>query len=300
MAALARRFEEVLDRLATQCALLPPGRSAAAMPERPTVRDTATPLVPLRLAGALPPLFCVHPASGNGTVFAHLATAIPGARPVWALHARGQEPGEQPHGSIAEMAEDYIDAIREVQANGPYHLLGWSFGGSVVHEMAVQLEGRGETVALLVILDQQARHAPWPEREGPDIAGVLADMMQEFGEDPARLPQTPDARLLFARDLMAQHGLVPAATPLDWVERTLRQIPMTRRLLSNHEPRISRAPIVLVKALVEPLPAQTEDLGWSGHTMGGVTRLGLAVRHNQMVDPGPSKELSELLAQYLA
>ena len=51
------------------------------------------------------------------------------------------------------MASDYLEQIRRIQPNGPYHLLGWSFGGYVAHSMAAQLEQQGEKVALLALLD---------------------------------------------------------------------------------------------------------------------------------------------------
>ncbi|KAF8943821.1 hypothetical protein BGZ46_006390, partial [Entomortierella lignicola] len=54
------------------------------------------------------------------------------------------------------MVSDYVKQIRHIQPHGPYHLLGWSFGGSVAHAMAVQLEGLGEEVALLGIMDSVA------------------------------------------------------------------------------------------------------------------------------------------------
>ncbi|KAF9938158.1 hypothetical protein BGZ70_006582, partial [Mortierella alpina] len=54
---------------------------------------------------------------------------------------------------MEEMSLDYIEQIRKIQPRGPYHLLGWSFGGKVAHNMAVVLQSQGESVPLLVIMD---------------------------------------------------------------------------------------------------------------------------------------------------
>lgn len=51
------------------------------------------------------------------------------------------------------MADGYVAEIRAVQPHGPYHLLGWSFGGLVAHAVAARLEELGEEVALLALLD---------------------------------------------------------------------------------------------------------------------------------------------------
>ncbi|CAN8007396.1 unnamed protein product, partial [Ixodes pacificus] len=41
----------------------------------------------------------------------------------------------------------------EVQPEGPYHIVGYSFGATVAFEMAVQLQGAGAPVGSLVLLD---------------------------------------------------------------------------------------------------------------------------------------------------
>jgi thioesterase domain-containing protein len=80
------------------------------------------------------------------------------------------------------MAADYVEQIRVVQPQGPYHLLGWSFGGLVAHEMAVRLRAEGQDVASLVVLDAAplAEHHDLPpdpgEAEADELdVGLLSD-----------------------------------------------------------------------------------------------------------------------------
>ncbi len=102
--------------------------------------------------------------------------------------------------SIAELATRHIDAIRAVQPAGPYHLLGWSLGGTVAQEIAVQLHEAGHEVATLAMLDTLL-----PEHRaalvnvggnGPELnlpaelgAAVSADRVQSLGELLIRLEQ---------------------------------------------------------------------------------------------------------------
>ncbi len=59
------------------------------------------------------------------------------------------------HG-IRAIAAKYIEIIKKYQPEGPYILGGWCYGGVVAHEMACQLEERGEKVEHLILLDAHA------------------------------------------------------------------------------------------------------------------------------------------------
>ncbi|CAN8007229.1 unnamed protein product, partial [Ixodes pacificus] len=47
----------------------------------------------------------------------------------------------------------FVQRLVEVQPQGPYHIVGYSFGATVAFEMAVQLQGAGAPVGSLVLLD---------------------------------------------------------------------------------------------------------------------------------------------------
>src|SRR5262245_24403445 len=66
---------------------------------------------------------------------------------------------------------------------GPYHLLGWSFGGLVAHEMAGRLQEAHEDVALLALLDS---YPPVPAEEALLIneQEAIEEMAELIGLDP--------------------------------------------------------------------------------------------------------------------
>ncbi|WP_188310147.1 amino acid adenylation domain-containing protein, partial [Streptomyces sp. CBMA123] len=137
--------------------------AALAAAARPTERGPLPsallePLLAIRPGGGAEPLFCVHGGVGFGLPYAELAAHLDPDRPVYALQSDGiAAPAGQwrkPVG-VRELAAEYLARIRRVQPHGPYHLLGWSFGGLVAHEMAVQLRVAGEPVAFLAALDVQ-------------------------------------------------------------------------------------------------------------------------------------------------
>lgn len=110
-------------------------------------------LVPIQPNGARPPLFCAHPIGGGAFCYQLLADYLGPDQPVYGLQARGLLPGEQPQSSIPEMAAAYLQEVRLVQAEGPYHVLGYSLGGLIAFEMAQQLRAAGAEVALLALVD---------------------------------------------------------------------------------------------------------------------------------------------------
>ena len=64
--------------------------------------------------------------------------------------------------TVAEMAANGVAAIRRTQPRGPYHLVGYSFGGLVAFEIARRLKLAGEDVALLGLIDAPYDQRYWP------------------------------------------------------------------------------------------------------------------------------------------
>jgi acetoacetyl-CoA synthetase len=114
--------------------------------------STSPTLVPMR-EGAGAPLFLVHGLSGSVLECREMVTALQTARPVIGLQAPGLDGEELPPDRIEEIAARYVEQIRTAQPSGPYGLVGYSFGGLVVLEMAQQLRRGGESVDFLCLLD---------------------------------------------------------------------------------------------------------------------------------------------------
>ncbi|HEY2157300.1 MAG TPA: amino acid adenylation domain-containing protein [Isosphaeraceae bacterium] len=127
-----------------------------------------SPLVLLNRGGPGLPFFCVHPVDGTLYRFHEMARRIDD-RPFYGIQAIGLDDDRPTPATVEATAAAYIEAVREVQPEGPYHFAGWSLGGLVAFEMARQLVDAGYEVATVVILDTYA-----PEVSGPDIPPRLA------------------------------------------------------------------------------------------------------------------------------
>ncbi|KAJ5993046.1 hypothetical protein N7451_008770 [Penicillium sp. IBT 35674x] len=125
------------------------------------------PVVPLQPHGSNPPLWLVHPASGNVLIFTALARAFHD-RPVYGFRARGTQPDEPVFTSISEMADTYTASLLRTQPQGPYAIAGYSLGSIIAFEIAKRLEASGAEVRFLASLDGPPDIAPlvghltWP------------------------------------------------------------------------------------------------------------------------------------------
>jgi aspartate racemase len=110
-------------------------------------------LVSIQPHGSKPPLFCIHAAGANVLIYRPMARHLGDDQPVYALQAQGLDGQQPPLRCIEEMATKYVKEIRAFQPDGPYYLLGASFGGLVAYEMAQQLLAQGQKVAFLGLLN---------------------------------------------------------------------------------------------------------------------------------------------------
>ncbi|PBB89684.1 hypothetical protein CK215_26365 [Mesorhizobium sp. WSM3864] len=123
-------------------------------------------LVPIQTGGSHVPVFCPHPFGGHVLLYTPLAKALGAEQPVFGLQARGLNGEAKPHLSIREMAGEYVEAIKSVQACGPYQLVGLSMGGSIAWEMACQLRDAGDEISILGLLDAKAIHKDEDHTDG--------------------------------------------------------------------------------------------------------------------------------------
>ncbi|MGY4101878.1 amino acid adenylation domain-containing protein [Nocardia sp. R16R-3T] len=145
--------------------------------------DHFAPVLPLRNSGTRRPLWCIHPAGGVGWAYRSIADHLPD-RPIHVLQSRGFN-GEPMPNSFEEMVEDYTNTILSTQEQGPYLLLGWSFGGIAAHAVAGALSARGREVEVLAILDASPNELIEPDAFGPENAAqvIRAWASATYGDD---------------------------------------------------------------------------------------------------------------------
>ncbi|WP_454114802.1 AMP-binding protein [Microbacterium lacticum] len=247
---------EILQLLAAVNALASkPGRLALVdLVRDPTPRGIASllaedreeagrydPVVPLQRTGSQTPVFLLHPGVGEVLVFINFANFFTNERPVYALRARGFNPGEEFFSSFEELVSTYVDAIRSRQTHGPYLIAGYSYGGPVSLPIAQRLEALGEEVHLLVIDAPPVIEHPRGTVDRLESALMLSlfldfidrDQVDEHGQYLKEHPELDPAEYLFAQapaNRVRELGLsLPSFTHWNELAYGLAQIGKTHR-----------------------------------------------------------------------
>jgi amino acid adenylation domain-containing protein len=253
-------------------------------------------LLPLRSQGSLPPLFCAHPAGGLSWNYAGLMRELEAQRPIYGLQAPGVAHDVPYAGSIEEMADDYVNAIQRIQPQGPYHLLGWSFGGVVAYAMACRLQQMGERVALLGIMDSypstdERQSSPMTEEKlMKEIVPMLGLDLVDIGDGPLDFT----AVYLAAKSA----GQIPADFDERIARRNMEMLLHNSILEQKFRARHYDGDILFFFADVKEgeyrLPSS-----WQPYISGKLEAHTVHCKHYEMTEPAPIKMIGKILNQKL-
>uniref|UniRef100_UPI000B2B5F12 amino acid adenylation domain-containing protein n=1 Tax=Peterkaempfera griseoplana TaxID=66896 RepID=UPI000B2B5F12 len=218
-------------------------------------------LLPIRTSGEAEPFFCVHPATGVAWGYSPLLRFMPAQHPLYGLQARGIDGSDVPlPGSIREMAAEYVQQIRTVQPSGPYHLVGWSSGGVVAQEMAVQLQSAGEEVAALVMMDAFS-----PSERAKAIEAYTAGGIE-------------------IEDAIPGSELLPELTEEEYAT-VLRVTDNMDAISPSHQPEVFRGDLLFLTAEFGKPEGIDTAASWARYTTGKIAEVPIPCRHAQMSRP---------------
>ncbi|KAF9923513.1 hypothetical protein BGZ65_008839, partial [Modicella reniformis] len=236
-------------------------------------------LFPIKTHGSWAPLFCIHPVMGLSWCFMGLSKHLPPEQPLYGLQARGIYSEGGPASTLDEMALDYIDQIRRVQPHGPYHLLGYSFGGTVAHLMASHLSKQGERIGLLALMDSfpfDCTRMPPPELQDQDQDEEEALLILSIRGNGDAIPD--HAKPFFERASL--------------IRKNNRQLVRTCVL-----PVISTN-VVLFRAVENTALLRSADK-WKPFVLGEIDTYDIHCKHNSMVKPEHLATIGQILARKL-
>jgi amino acid adenylation domain-containing protein len=233
-------------------------------------------LVPMQKAGAKPPFFCVHGIGGEVLVYSALAARMAPDRPFVGICSQAIDDRETPAQTIEEQPARYLREILRHAPDGPYYLGGYSHGGRVALEMALQLNAMHKPVAFVGIFDTTAMptrtawplyvgrllwnvpkwlwydglRASWPE----NVERLTRNLRVVGGRVAAVVSGGRSARPLEATDIM----------PLDNLpDRYRRRYLEDFRAFTTYRPSGRCQSVTLFRASGQPILSSHEpDLGW--------------------------------------
>jgi acetoacetyl-CoA synthetase len=173
--------------------------SAAVLNRSPA--EPHSPLLSLKSGTEWPPIFMVHGLGGSSSEFLGLVRDIGVPNPIFGIQERGLDGADQPLETVEEMADTYVGAVEQIQATGPYLLVGHSFGGLVTLEMARALSAKGKRVGLVAMLDAYPHASLLPAAQRFRLLGRRAmrrltgnTAPNDPGPEPVRKSMSPAMR----------------------------------------------------------------------------------------------------------
>ncbi len=103
-------------------------------------------------------LFLFHAGDGGVDGYMELCRRLSPGMSCWGIRSDKLKDYTPVNVTIEEVAGKYCKKIRQVQPVGPYHLTGWSLGGTIAFEAARQLEAVNEKVGCCALIDALAPH----------------------------------------------------------------------------------------------------------------------------------------------
>ncbi|TDC90179.1 non-ribosomal peptide synthetase [Nonomuraea deserti] len=258
-----------------------------------------SPLLTLRAEGGRAPLFCVHPGRGIGWSYTALLPHLPQDRPVHALQSPvlGDGAWRLP-GTMRELADDYLARLLAVRPEGPYLLLGHSFGGLLAYEMAARLREGGRQVGLVASLDA----VPWPPGEEPDPDEVEQEALTILLRTRTLHPYAQPGRLERERVFAAVRGSEGPLSGLadEHLSAVAGTVAGHLRLAVTYRPPPYDGTVLLFSATAQPggLGSAVKAERWSGSARH-VRVHDLACGHSDLLRPGPAAEIAAVIEPIL-
>jgi thioesterase domain-containing protein/acyl carrier protein len=277
--------------------------TALADPNAPEESSARCGVIDLQPHGDLLPIFFFPGVGGHPVSFAPLAANLRPPRPCYGLTVPGVSGECAALTTVEEIVAAMIKNLRRVQANGPYQLAGYSFGGILAYEAARQLAEAGETVSMLTIYDAFTR------------AGRIVRPRWQRLALHTYLLATRRGRLQYLRDgwkrlrpgsepeaIESQGAAHSAVDSSDANEKRLSRI--NARAAANFRPRPYPGSILVFRATDRAVHNLFYKLdascGWGELAGGGVRVIDLPGSHYDLIDADHAPAAAESLQPFLS
>jgi thioesterase domain-containing protein/acyl carrier protein len=227
------------------------------------------------------PLFCIHPGGGVSWPYQALGTYL--ECPIIGIQQilQGEEPEPR---SIRDMAKNYAGRIQAHYPTGPYDLLGWSFGGVVAHELAIELQRRGCVIGRLILLDPQPSTDSSVTR--PDHAVAEKDIQEEVVRLFRKGAPEQDEPVTYEQieELVRKRGAAEFDRFKQLMDLILQNHNNNRALHRAHDPGVFDGDIIIFSAARDESDLNSSPLqSWRPYVVGDITAHSIDCTHGDMV-----------------
>ncbi|WP_329113000.1 non-ribosomal peptide synthetase [Streptomyces sp. NBC_01465] len=226
------------------------------------------------------PVWFVHGGGGLGWAFFTFAPHVPD-RACYALQSRGSNGTDPMADSVQEMVEDYVTQILAIQPEGPYNLVGWSFGGPIAHAMAEELDRRGHQVDLVAILDTQ-----------PATGTADNGFQQVSGR----------SKELYRADIEEVFGQFMNTNNMDSFLDTMSKVGANNlQKMGGFVTPVYRGDVLYFNATLDKVDGLTSyGPEWRPYILGSYEQYDVDATHHDLHMPKPASQIMKIVARKLA
>lgn len=246
------------------------------------------------------PIICIHGGSGIGWPYAGLLKYFPAEWPVYALQSEALHTPSYSPKTFEEAANDHLARIRSIQPHGPYHLIGWSFGGQIAHMVAAMLQQQGDTVNSLVLIDSYPTNT----------ASLIYERLN--ANDPAMRHTIRERliQLIFNGEevpieewdaAVNERFNIDATQSGNLLDSILHELNMSMKLMELYQPLHYQGNMLLIQAKEEDA-LRTEECdpdAWTPYVSGKITVCKVDFLHEALMQTDALECYADMLTRYL-
>lgn len=268
-------------------------------------------------AGHKTPLFLLPGGGSEPLYFYEFTRHFAPDQPLYGLRPAGLNGKTLSSKSVEEAAAYHIKTIRELQAQGPYQLLGHSSGAHIAFEIAQQLMRAGHEIKLFASLDMPAPIAihslmQFPDKDDLQYILDYSETMQPYTRKKLEIsremlkPLTESERIAVLKNILEDAKLLLPGTNEQYFKNILDVARCTADMIPKYRPNDTLPLSVLFFRVTESsdevsslaIPVFEQDAGWErfGQTEVHV----IPGNHFTLVNEPHVGVLAEKLKPYLA
>ena len=260
-------------------------------------------IVPIRQEGGKEPLFLIHGVDGSVGRFQDFVKYLEPDQPAYGIQSQALLPEQTALTRVEDMARYYLPEVRAMQPRGPYHFLGYSFGGLIAFEMARQLHSFGERTGLLGMLDTR-RMAPLTILGGSDPQKDRLGRGWSYVSSHVKRVFSP-AGIKYAQEKVRARWLRTAYTLLDSIGRPIPHFLQSACDVNwfaavRYAPEFFPGKVTVFRAIESPNDFRRSDDPWARLAGEGVEFREISGAHEDILDEPYVRLLAREVTECLA
>ncbi|KAF0502938.1 polyketide synthase [Gigaspora margarita] len=208
-------------------------------------------------------IYVIHPIGGSCAIYKDMASSF-GKMPVYGFEYPGISSSNMKYLSVQELAQVYLKELLKANPNGPYNLLGSSFGGVVAYEMASELIKQGKSVTSLTLVDSP--NSKFMPKSLTNTAEILDYMFSETYELDGLLGLDDEKALKLVVAKASKSSSKGSSISSDMLKTFVDVAKLNLRALKEYELPIPKKPMnaLFFKAMIkrEEYDATSPENAW--------------------------------------